>query len=474
MTYDHHIARAARYAALALTDREPNADELDQIHTLHDDVAINLAQTIQRVTLIAPTRPLAVQIIDVARHPVRTLLNRLTALPRMGPEPDQLPAPSQRWADRPAGPAAAHDPIAVWKGLAIEVFLAGEALDALGPELTDAARWSAAGDIATLAHLLAVSNGDLLDQLYLSSRYNHRNQPPDHHQRRARGANAALAIEAREVIRLAGIPIPTDARVSDLGPIRVVTLPRLAALPAATKNLTHLIETQPASVTDLLAVARVLSQVSAATATALTTAATAPSAGLPALLTATSAALHDHAVAVARVVVAYQTRLGTLEPGSSLTLGQAREIGAIAIPRLRDLALRPTQAEATSPALLEYAASVADTTRVLRDEFAALHQQHSVLIRDRTDSAAYGWRPSHPSDLAALRTGLDRAATAAQRAPAPPQTRPTPSPEPAGVAQVLDLQAALARRQVQLRPARPTSLVMKGRFLIKNQQIRER
>lgn len=58
------------------------------------------------------------------------------------------------------------------------------------------------------------------------------------------------------------------------------------------------------------------------------------------MLTATSAALHDHAVALARVVVACQTRLGTLDHGSAITLGQAREIGAIAIPRLRDLGQR--------------------------------------------------------------------------------------------------------------------------------------
>ena len=317
-----------------------------------------------------------------------------------------------------------------------------------------------------------MSNSDLLNSINRPSRERRR---LDHVDRLARGAFAALGVEAREVIHLAGAPLPADVKDADyLGPDRVLTVPRLAALPAATQNLTRLLFTQTASATDLLAVTRVLSQVSAAAATALNTAAHAPGAALPAMLTATSGALHDHAVALARVVVGHQTRLGALEHGSALLLGQAREIGAIALPRLRDLAPRPTQAEATSPDLLEYAAAVSETTRAIRHEFAALHDRRDILIRDRTEDAAHGWRPTQPGDLAALLTGLDRAASAAGRAPRPPQTRPAPAPKIANVAQILDLQAALARRQVQLRPTQPTGLVLKGNFPINRGHLIER
>lgn len=68
--YADHIGRAARYAALALTDRDPRPDEIELLRALHDDVAANLAQTIRRLTEIKPARPVAVQVIAVARHPV--------------------------------------------------------------------------------------------------------------------------------------------------------------------------------------------------------------------------------------------------------------------------------------------------------------------------------------------------------------------------------------------------------------------
>ncbi len=66
--------------------------------------------------------------------------------------------------------------------------------------------------------------------------------------------------------------------------------------------------------------------------------------------------LEGHADALARALSAERAGLAALTGSSRVLLAQGREIGACALPRLRDLAAHPARAAAAVPDLLAYAA----------------------------------------------------------------------------------------------------------------------
>jgi len=150
--------------------------------------------------------------------------------------------------------------------------------------------------------------------------------------------------------------------------------------------------------------------------------------------------------------------LGSITPGSPLLIAQAREIGAIAVPGLRALHDRPAAAEAASPHLLRYAEIISTVTDAIRRTFADLDTRGLVLVRDRSDNAELGWRRTTPADLRDLTGHLNDAALAARTAPSPIRATPTapiPAARVAAGGAFIDLQAALRRRQDNLRPVRP-------------------
>jgi len=236
----------------------------------------------------------------------------------------------------------------------------------------------------------------------------------------------------------------------------VVTVPRSNRLPDAVANLQRILTIEEPSAPDLLAVTRVLAQTSRATAHAL--AAAAPVSGIPEHLTGTADALARHATHLATAVTTHQTTLGSITPGSPLLIAQAREIGATAVPGLRALYARPAAAEAASPHLLRYAEIIPTVTDAIRRTFADLDTLGLVMIRDRSDDAENGWRRTTAVDLRDLIAGLTDAALAARTAPPPIRATPTapmPAAQVAAGGAFIDLQAALRRRQDNLRPVRP-------------------
>ena len=451
MSYDVHIARVFRYAAAALVEHPTDDVGRETLAWLHRDAAVLLTEIGTVATGFHPNQRERVRVEELARHPVRVMLTHLNALAHPRDPSGDRPAPSQRWAGRPDHPAAVTTAVQAWRGLAVELLQARHALaDEVGRRPASGRAWAVIGDVAALAETLATTMSDLLPP-----------EPPEHRRlSAARTITTSLAIEAREVTRLATAAAGDAEPITAVGGPRVtgiVTIPRPSRLPDAVTNLAHLLTLEQSSVPDLLAVTRVLSQTSRATATALTAAAEVS--GIPDHLTAIAAALETHAAHLATAVTTHQAVLGSITPGSPLLIAQAREIGAIAVPGLRTLHGRPTAAEAASPHLLAYAETIPTVTETLRREFAGLESRGLVLVRDRSDTAEHGWRRTTPDDLRPLTTHLDAAVTAARTAPPPIRTAPTvtlPAARVAAGGAFVDLQEALRRRQDALRPARPS------------------
>ncbi|MEE6296620.1 hypothetical protein V2J63_11830 [Georgenia sp. MJ278] len=446
------MARAARYAAVALAQRPSDGADGDALTVLHDDLALVLAEMSQLVTGLGVQHQETVRVSELASHPVKIMLNQLHAMAHPGRPVEHREPPSQRWAGRPESPAAVTDPRGAWKGLAVEAFLARHALESDDRPLTNTRAWTVLGDVAALAETLAVGKRDL---------FTHTGSGAEH-TGRARAILASLAVEAREVARLAAVGASTaDRAVPGTANARgVITVPRSSRLPDAVENLAHILDLDDASAPDLLAVTRVLAQTSRAAAAVLNTAAAAPQAGIPDHLRASADVLLVHSDRLAEAVTAYQTKLGSMSAGSPLLIAQAREIGAIAVPRLRSLAHRPTEAEAASPDLLRYTEVIAGVTDAVHAKFTALDSRREILLRDRSEDAPHGWRRPDQADLAHLTGMLNQAAAAARNAPAPIRTRSTPPVPAATIAAagaVLDLQRALLHRQSQVRPHRPAT-----------------
>ncbi|NCD16684.1 MAG: hypothetical protein EOL91_05110 [Actinobacteria bacterium] len=450
MSYDAHIARAFRYAATALVERPGDDVDRETLASLHEDAAVLLTETGTVATGFHPNHRERVRVEELARHPVRVMLTHLNALAHPHDPSGDRPAPSERWAGRPDHPAAVTTAVGAWRGLVVELLQARHALaDEVDRRPAPGRAWAVIGDVAALAETLATTMSDLLPP-----------EPPEHKRlSAARTITTSLAVEAREVTRLATAAAGDTEPMLTVGGPRVtgiVTVPRPSRLPDAVTNLTHLLTLEQASVPDLLAVTRVLAQTSRATAQALTSAAEVS--GIPDHLTATAHAMEEHADHLAAAVTAHQTALGSITPGSPLLIAQAREIGAIAVPGLRTLHGRPAAAEAASPHLLGYAESIPTVTAALRREFADLDARGLTLVRDRSETAEHGWRRTTPDDLQALIAHLDGAVAAARTAPPPIRETPSrtiPAARVAAGGAFLDLQAALRRRQDALRPTRP-------------------
>ena len=450
MSYDAHIARAFRYAATALVEHPRDDVDQETLAWLHRDAAVLLTETGSLATGFHPNHRERVRVEELARHPVRVMLTHLNALAHPHDPSGDRPAPSQRWAGRPNHAAAVTDVVGAWRGLVVELLQARHALaDEVDRRPSPERAWAVIGDVAALAETLATTMSDLLPP-----------EPPEHKRlSAARTITTSLAVEAREVTRLAAAAAGDTDPVAGVGGHRVtgiVTVPRPSRLPDAVTNLAHLLTLEQASVPDLLAVTRVLAQTSRATATALTAAAEVS--GIPQHLTATAYALEQHAEHLARAVTSHQAALGSITPGSPLLIAQAREIGAIAVPGLRTLHGRPAAAEAASPHLLAYAETIPTVTAALRREFTALDARGLVLVRDRSETAEHGWRRTTPDDLVALIAHLDDAVAASRTAPPPIRETPTvtiPAARVAAGGAFVDLQAALRRRQDALRPTRP-------------------
>ncbi|WP_164745257.1 hypothetical protein [Georgenia faecalis] len=450
--YETHMARAARYAAVALVQRPSDGADGDALTVLHDDLALALAETAQLVTGLGVQPQETVRVSELASHPVKVMLNQLHAMAHPERPVEHREPPSERWAGRPESPAAVTDPRGAWKGLAVETFLARHALENDDRPLTNTRAWTVLADVAALAETLAVGKRDL---------FTHTGSGAEH-SGRARAMLASLAVEAREVARLAAVGAgAADRAVPRTANARgVVTVPRSSCLPDAMENLARILNLEEASAPDLLAATRVLAQTSRAAAAVLNAAAATPQAGIPDHLRATAAALLVHSERLAEAVTTYQAKLGSISAGSPLLIAQAREIGAIAVPGLRSLAHRPAEAEAASPYLLHYAEVIAGVTDAVHANFTALDFRREILIRDRSEDAPHGWRRPSQADLAHLTAMLSQAAAAARTAPAPIRTRPT-TPVPAATiataGAVLDLQRALLHRQSKVRPHRPAT-----------------
>ncbi len=450
MSYDAHIARAFRYATTALVERPGDDVDREALASLQRDAAVLLTEIGTVATGFHPNHRERVRVEELARHPVRVMLTHLNALAHPHDPSGDRPAPSQRWAGRPDHPAAVTTAVQAWRGLVVELLQARHALaEEVDRRPSPERAWAVIGDVAALAETLATKMSDLLPP-----------EPPEHRRlSAARTITTSLAVEAREVTRLATAAAGDTEPIAAVGGPRVtgiVTVPRPSRLPDAATNLAHLLTLEQASIPDLLAMTRVLAQTSRATAQAL--AAAAEVSAIPDHLTKTAAALEEHADHLASAVTAHQTVLGSITPGSPLLIAQAREIGAIAVPGLRTLHGRPAAAEAASPHLLAYAETIPTITAALRREFAALDARGLVLVRDRSETAEHGWRRTTPDDLQALIVHLDDAVAAARTAPAPIRATPTvtiPAARVAAGGAFVDLQAALRRRQDALRPTRP-------------------
>ena len=452
--YAVHVDEAARYAALALaTPARP--DQARAVAILHEDLATILAGTARLVTGLSPHLPIAVDATDVGRHPVQAMLNRLAAFPSLDADgPADRDPPSVRWTGRPTGPDTAVDAFTAWKGLVVESHLARTDLEA-HPGLRDAERWAVLGDVAVLAHALALTGRDLLTVA----------SPPDALARRMRSSAAALIVESHEVTRLAAAAPTSDPGAERPAWPGVVPVARLSDLPRAVDNLAHLTRREDVSASDVLALSRMLAQLGKAASGALTAAAS-PAAHDP--LRVAGAALEEHATALGSAVMFHRHRLASSNPGSPLVLAQGREIGASAIPRILDLMSAPDRARATARDVQRYAGAVPAVLGAMAEALTRLESSHQVFVTDTSWDAPYRWRPAGAGDLDALRDALTHAAAPVVVAAA---AHPTPArPRPGRDA----LQAALARREAEMRPTRPSAALLPGRFAAKRQQVARR
>ena len=437
LTSTGHLDLATRFAALALVT--PAEGDPASVGQLQDDLAVILGEMTQAVTGL-PAHPLQiVDVSDLARRPVHVLRLGLATLPRFNLSPPAVP-PSARWGGHPTDLARATDAKAVWKGLVVAAATATQGIRTQAGHLTSVQRWSVLGDVAALAEVLAVTRSDLLTQTGAAGRTGGK----------ARRAAAALAVEAREVARLAGDPDLAEGRAwMPPRPGRgVVPVSGLDAVPAAIVNTGRLLARGDASITDVLAVTRVLAQTSRAAAAALNAAGTSD----PAMATA----LSEHADILARAVTAERANLASLIPGSALVLAQGRELGAAALPRLQVISTRPTQARGAMPALLGYAGALAGVTFALQETTARVTREHGVAVHDRSDDAPYPWRPAHIADLVPFQVSMETATAIARRATAAAHegASGTVAERPPHDATVL-LRDALIRRQRALRPDTP-------------------
>jgi len=137
VSYDAHIARAFRYAAQALVEHSRDGVDRETLASLHRDAAVLLTETGTVATGFHPNRRDGVRVAELARHPVRLMLNHLNTIAHpLNPDEDR-PAPSQRWAGRPDHPAAVTDAVGAWKGLVVELLQARHALtDEVGLDRT--------------------------------------------------------------------------------------------------------------------------------------------------------------------------------------------------------------------------------------------------------------------------------------------------------------------------------------------------
>ena len=450
LIYAGRMELATRYAALALATPPDVATAL-QVGRLQDDLAVLLAEMTETVTGLRIGAAIQPEIADLVRHPVRLLRGGLASLPRIGPAPDSRP-PSTRWADLPARPAPAAGPVQIWTGLVVAAATAGEGLRAQERHFSGAQRWAALGEVAALAEVLAATRSDLLTELGADS-------PRD---TRSRQAAAALAVEAREVVRLAGDPGQPDGRTwNPVRPSRrIVPISSLAALPTAVENVGRLFARGDASITDVLSLARVLAQTDRAVVAALRTAGNAGTDGrdLVDLL-----ASHSDSLAVA--VTRARANVASLVPGSPAVLAQGREIGAAGLPKLRAAAVRPSLAREAVSNLTAYAAATAGTTVALLGAASNALAEHSVAVRDHSDDALLRWVPAAGFDLPRLMSSLDEAARTARRAALVATTdQPGLGAERALRASTAQLREALARRQVAMRPEAPTTAALTAEF----------
>ncbi|MCL3862952.1 hypothetical protein [Actinotalea sp. K2] len=445
--------RALRFATLAVAGT--STPDRPTVAELQDDLAALLGEMVEAISGVRAAPQRAHEVRELARHPVLLLRNGLAALPRLA-APAQ--PPSTRWGLRPDERVRVDDAKSIWKGLVVCVAVAKEGLQQQAVHLSDGERWVALGEVASLAEVLAVSRGDVLGGLGL----------PRDAVDRGRQAAATLAIEAREVARLAadGETVDGDGWMPPRPGSRVMPVRAVADVPAATANLARLLARGDASTTDLLAVTRVLAQTSRASASALrAVAGTAMGREMTVDPGRTSEMFGAHADALARAVTGERANLAGLTPSSPWVLAQGRELGAAGLPRLRELAAHPNRAAAAMPHLLGYADALPAVSCALRDAVGRLTTTHAVAVRDRSDDAPYPWRPAHHLDLVPFLAHLDTAAEAcrrrgarsAQAATRDACVRRTDTPTEA-------LNRALVQRQADLRPATPSHAALTAQF----------
>ncbi len=452
LIYAGRMELATRYAALALVT-PPDAASVMPVGRLQDDLAVLLAEMIETVTGLSLGAAVQPEIADLVRHPVRLLRGGLAALPPINPSPDPLP-PSSRWAELPSSPAHAVGSVQVWTGLVVASATTAQGIGVQAHHMSGDQRWTALGEIAALAEVLAVTRSDLLAQV----------GPPHGVGARPRQAAAALAVEAREVVRLAGEPGEPDGRVwSPIYPSRrIIPVSTLAALPRAVENAGRLLARGDASITDVLSLARVLAQADRAAVAVLRVAGNPEDTGHVRL----GALLSGHADELATSVTQSRPNLASLTPGSPAALAQGREIGASGLPRLQAAAVGAAEADAVLPDVRAYTAATATMTVALRDAARRAVEDHGVAVRDRSEDSHLLWRPAADFDVAPLVRALDGAVRTARRAAI---EATTDAPLPPGAERILrastaELRHALARRQIALRPEAPTTAPLTTRF----------
>lgn len=375
MSYADHAHAAIRYGALALTTT-PAGPHPALLQALQHDLAGVLAETTRTITgLVTTDGPHVTNVAHVSHHPVRNMLKRLTVMPTRSGYDDPATSPTTRLVGRPASPGDVSTPVQAWQGLVAETTLAGDLLRTHTRRMSDPDRWAVLADVAALAQVLAETRADVLTT-----------QPDSTGVRTARTHAAALAVEAREVARLAGNPgqpVGQDLVAPRPG-TGIVTVSGVGDLPAAVAHLTALIDSRACPVNDLLSISRVIALTSRACADALVTARTASPPEQRFNLGVVAVALAGHATFLARAVTRERADLiGPSGPTGRL-LAQASEIGACALPRVQDLRRRPETARGHTPAILAYAAHAPTLTRAIRGavRYAAIHGQ--IAIHDRS------------------------------------------------------------------------------------------
>jgi hypothetical protein len=447
--YEQHMQRAARYAALALTERHPQPVEIAELAVLRSDLLVALDESMRLLTGITPRPDRATSLGGLAAHPVQALVDQLSVVSRTGlVEWDDRPAPTQRWSSLPSAPSHADGPVQTWTGLAVEAVLARYALEPATRRLSDDTRWRCVADVATLTEAAAVLDSSLTDVWVSGSAA----------RRTWRESAATLEAAAREVRAWAGNPdapaVPTPASRA------IVIVNDLERLPLATQRLTQHLRADTSGpglgLSSVLASITALAHVSHAAADALDAARRDQAVGLPDLLAQASCALRAHAAELAETLRSHRTRLGSTSTGSPATLAQSRELASSALPRLRDLPARPARALAASPALLAYGSVVAQATAAARAAVAELNDRGLLMVRAESEDAVYrGWYETrHVGGHERLLEALDHAVAAARDCP-PDPSRTAAAASPARESPAALLGQELARQREQRRPAHP-------------------